>query len=187
MKKFTLMLTVIILAISAFALPTFASENCDAHQDYHALGRQQFDAGDSDSALDTVNCGLALDPDNYALYMLRAVIYCNTDRIELAIEDMTTAIELHPDSAYAYNNRGWSNYRLGNLEEAMSNLNTALELDSELAYAYNNRGLVNQALGNPNLALADYQMAIELGLVQAWAEINLYNLEFELARLEIGD
>lgn len=186
MKKFTLIITIIILTIAAFALPTVASESCDPSQDYRALGRQQFDAGDTDSALNSVNCGLAIAPDNYALYMLRAVIYCNTDRIELAIADMTTAIEIRPDSAYAYNNRGWANYRLGNLDEAMLNLNTALELDSELAYAYNNRGLVNQTLGNPSQALADYQMAIDLGLEQAWAEINLYNLEFEMARLEIG-
>ena len=186
MKKVTLICTLILVIIASFALPTFASDNCDPNQDYHTLGRQQFDAGDTDSALNSVNCGLALNPDSYALYMLRAVIYCNTDRIELAIADMTTAIELRPESAYAYNNRGWANYRLGNLEDAMLNLNFAISLDPELAYAYNNRGLVYQTLGFREQALDDYQMAIDLGLEQAWAEINLYNLEFEMARLEVG-
>ncbi len=189
MKKFALVITLISIILTAFAFPAFASNNCDPTQDYLVQGREQFDNGNTDAALASVNCGLSIEPDSYALYMLRAVIYCNTDRIELAIADMTTAIEIRPDSAYAYNNRGWANYRLGNLEESLLNLNTAIELDEELAYAYNNRGLVYQTMGEHELALADYEMAIDLGLVQAWAEINLYNLEFEMARLanlEIG-
>ena len=186
MKKFALVLTIITIFVAAFAFPTFASDSCNPDLDYLTIGRDHFDNGDKDAALASVNCGLSIAPDSYALYMLRAMIYCSTNRIELAIADMTTAIEIRPDSAYAYNNRGWANYRLGNLEEALANLNIAIELDEELAYAYNNRGLVYQAMGERQLALADYEMAIELGLVQAWAEINLYNLEFEMARLEIG-
>ncbi|MEM9953695.1 MAG: tetratricopeptide repeat protein [Chloroflexota bacterium] len=185
MKKLTIIVTLVILTITSFALPTFASDGCDATTDHLTLGRELFDVGNHDDALAIVDCGLNLNPDNYALYMLRAVIYCNTDRIELAIEDMTTAIDLRPGSAYAYNNRGWANFRLGNYEESLANLNYALELDGDLAYAYNNRGLVYQMQGDYQLAHSDFQTAIDLGLNEPWAAINLYNLEFELDRLPI--
>jgi len=186
MKKATLVLTLIAMIAATFAFPVFASDTCDPSQDYLTIGREQADNGDFDAALVSANCGLSLDADSYELLMLRAMVYCSTNRIELAIADMTTAIEIRPDSAYAYNARGWANYRLGNLELSLSNLNTAIELDEELAYAYNNRGLVYQAMGEHALAQSDFETAIDLGLVEPWATINLYNLEFEMAKLEIG-
>ena len=184
MKKLSILAILIALVIASFALPSFAEEGCNANTDYLALGHEQHHAGDYQSALASANCGLSFDRENYLLWMLLAEVYCHTGEFDLSVDAYSHAIEIRPNSGYAYNNRGWANYQHGDMYAAMFDLNHAIELDSEMAYAFNNRGLVWQTLGERENARADFEQAIALGLDEAWAEINLYNVEFEIEKLK---
>ena len=183
MRKLTIIFGILVLVIAAFAFPTFADNICNADINFKQVGREQLAAGQLDAALATIDCGLSFDNSNYDLWMMRAVVFCHTGNFDAAIENFTQAIEVRPDSTYAYNNRGWAHLRNGNVDAAMADLNYALELNPENPHAYNNRGLAYQTIGEYEAALADFEQAVAIGMVQPWAEINLYNIEFEMSKL----
>lgn len=184
MKKLSIIAILIAMLAASFALPSFAEEGCNANTDYLSLGHEQLESEDFAGAMHSANCGLSFDNESYDFYMLRADIYCDMGQTEESVADFSHAIQIRPDSAHAFNYRGWANYLHGDYYAAMSDLNRAIQLDSELAYAFNNRGLVWQAMGYPELAKADFEEAINLGLEEAWAAINLYNVDFEIEKLE---
>ena len=183
MKKFSIITLSLILLVTLFALPAFAQDSCVPNVDYLAIGHEQLEAEDFDGALHSVNCGLTFDNKSYDLYMLRADVYCDMGNTEESIADFSRAIEIRPDSAHAYNYRGWAHYQHGDFNAAMADVNHAIALDHELAYAYNNRGLIWQAMGYPELARIDFEHAIDLDFEQTWAETNLYNVNFEIEKL----
>ena len=182
MKKFAVIATLLALIVASFAIPSFAEEGCDPNADYLSIGHEQLESGDFNGALHSANCGLSFDSESYEFFMLRADIYCDMGNAEASIADFSSAIEINP-TAHAYNYRGWAYYMADDLSAAMADYNHAIAIDNELSYAYNNRGLVWQAMGYLELARADYEKAIELGMVENWAETNLYNVNFEIEKL----
>lgn len=183
MNKLSIIALLLVLIAAIFALPAFAQEGCSAHLDYLTLGHDQLEEEDFNGALQSANCGLTFDSKSYDFYMLRADIYCDMGNTDESIADFSRAIELRPDSAHAYNYRGWAHYQHGDFNAAMADVNHAIALDQDLAYAYNNRGLIWQSMGFPELARLDYQHAIDLGFEQTWADTNLYNVNFEIEKL----
>jgi tetratricopeptide (TPR) repeat protein len=182
MKKFVVITALITILAASFALPAFAEEGCDSNTDYLTLGEEQLENEDFNGALHSANCGLSFGNNLRDFYYLRADVYCDMGNAEASIADFTTVIELNP-TADAYNYRGWAYYMYGDLNAAMNDYNRAIAIDPDLHYAYNNRGLAWQAMGYLELAREDYEKAIELGMVENWAETNLYNVNFEINKL----
>jgi len=89
---------------------------------YMHLGRHQF-------ALDDINQGMKLKPDDSDMYYLRGFAYRALGQHQKAIEDSNRAISMDPTFAAAYANRAFAYQALGEKSRAKSDAMRAKELD----------------------------------------------------------
>lgn len=92
----------------------------------------------------------------------RGDAYFNSQQIDLAIADFSSAISYNDKYAQAYYNRGNAYGQTGKAKEALSDLNNAIKFDPDNANAYNKRGQANAVLGNTNNAINDFNKALQL-------------------------
>ncbi len=94
-----------------------------------------------ESAIETLNILLRVDPEAYEAYFLRGVAKYNLDDLLGAEQDFTTAIEKNPVYTLAYRNRAIIRSRLGNYDDALKDFQEAVDLRPDVAGTYFSRGV----------------------------------------------
>lgn len=105
------------------------------------VGRVFLSDSQYESAIETLNVLLRVDPEAYEAYFLRGVAKYNLDDLLGAEMDFTTAIEYNPVYTMAYRNRAITRSRLGNYDDALKDFQEAIDLRPDLPDAYFSRGV----------------------------------------------
>jgi tetratricopeptide (TPR) repeat protein len=132
--------------------------------DLYSLGLIAFNAGNLDVSLDYVNQALAfteIDPQTrLGMRLLRAELYTDLEKYDLAQAQISELIAAYPDSGDAYFLSGLMNYKTGNMTAAVRDLTQALSVKPGFARAQNLLGNIAKERGDSEKALAWYNEAI---------------------------
>jgi tetratricopeptide (TPR) repeat protein len=85
-------------------------------------GLEQYDLGDSEGAIASLDKALEFKPDYHVAWYSRGVALGNLGRLEDAIASYDKALEFKPDYHEAWYNRGIALRNLGRLQEARSSV-----------------------------------------------------------------
>ena len=105
---------------------------------------------------------IMLDPDNYALYIDRGILYDASGNSNKAREDFTMAIQINPDSFEALNNRG-NIYRVEKVYDlAITDFTRCISINPMAVQSYINRGSTYDDMKDYALAIEDFTHAITI-------------------------
>jgi tetratricopeptide (TPR) repeat protein/S1-C subfamily serine protease len=167
--------------ISKAVVPTQADE-------YFIAGFNKFvDPGEQvhlgkKQALQYFTKSIQLNPRYTYAYLLRGLVYLQTQEYKLSLADFDQAIALNPKYAEAYNNRGYlKREALNDIPGALKDYNQAITLNPNNADTYNNRALLkHENLNDLVGAMGDYNMAIRLKPKNADMYFNRANLKSDM-------
>ncbi len=92
----------------------------------------------------------------------RGNAYRDTEQLERAAADYTSAIRLAPNDARGWRNRGLIRLFQENYKAGIADYDKALEYDPADAYSWNNRGQAKLRLNDKKGAIADFRKALEV-------------------------
>lgn len=134
-----------------------------------------------DDAIQYVNKGIEILPDNADGYKLRATIYAQQDnRAQDVIDDLYKAASVGKLNANDYNGLAYSYFKLKKFDFALSNVTESLKKNPNFPEALDTRGCIYMELGEKyyDAALEDFNQALKLN-PQLWEtyenRICLYN------------
>ena len=146
------------------------------------LGLAQYEKGDLDGALESLQRALELDPHYSKTWNNLGLVYEDMGRYDQARAAYERAIELRPDLAKTFNNLGRLSLQLGRSDAAETYLRRALEIDPLAVEARVNLGLVHQRSGRLEAAEEEYAKALQLDPQYAEGYNNLGLLYQEAGR-----
>lgn len=117
------------------------------------------DLNETESAIAEV---LTFGPADELTRRMRAKVYLQCSRFEVALDDLNWLIEHDQNDSDAFRDRGLVNLKLGNLDHALRDTTTATQLNGEDAVAFNNRGAILIELERFDEAVSDLQTAVRL-------------------------
>lgn len=135
-------------------------------------------------AISAYEQGIAVNPQDYVLYVQLGLTLQKTRRYEEAITAISKAIEIKPNLPKLYNDRGIIHATSQRHDEALVDYNKAISLNPLFTRAYNNRGGTYNDLQQYENALADFNQAISLDLNYAEAYQNRGNAYYYLRQYE---
>ncbi|MDD2195890.1 MAG: tetratricopeptide repeat protein [Bacteroidales bacterium] len=112
---------------------TFYPNNIEANK---MFADYSISAGKSIDALLQLGKLIKVKPANYEYYLLRAKIYMETKKWDIASIDLNKCLELNPDNAEAYLNRGICKVNMGKNKEACSDWKIAIKKGNFKAQEY---------------------------------------------------
>ena len=151
---------------------------------YSNLGNILKALGERDSALQSYEQALGLDPENVDALYNRGNVLQTMGRNEDALASYDRAIALAPGDSAAWNNCAVVLLALRRLDQALGACAHAITLDPQHAEAFNNRGNILVELGRGDEALADFDTAMALRPAYIEASINHGNTLRALGRLD---
>jgi protein O-mannosyl-transferase len=122
--------------------------------------------GQLDKALESLNSGLKLKPDQVNGYLNRSLVHLNLNMPEKALEDYKIYLTYMPYHADIWYERGRVNNFLKKNTEAITHLNRAIELDNTKGFYYYERAMVYLNMGNKMMAKNDIATAKAKGYTQ---------------------
>lgn len=122
---------------------------------HNNLGLYYRDQNQNESAIQSFNRAIAINPAGYLSYSNRGEAYFNDGEIDKALADMNRAIQLKPDYTSALSNRGAIHGARKEFSLALTDLDKAISLDSRNLKAYTNRALVYYSTGDFEKASRD--------------------------------
>lgn len=108
---------------------------------FNYIGAVYLNDSKYESAIETLNILLRVDPDAYEAYFLRGVAKYNLDDLLGAEQDFSTAIDKNPVYTLAYRNRAITRSRLGNYDDALRDFQEAIDLRPDISGTYFSRGV----------------------------------------------
>lgn len=114
-------------------------------------------------AFEQLNTAIKTDDKCAAGYFMRAGIFADAGKNQMAVADFNKAIQLDAKNADFYNARGFFYLTRAHYQTAVNDFTSAIKLSSMHAQACNNRGLALVALGKFKEAIADFTEALKLG------------------------
>lgn len=138
--------------------------------------RTLIDQNDFQGALNVLDAGAKLDPNNAFVYGWRGIANNRLSQYAQAISEFDHALQLDSKYAVGLNGRGYAYYMTGDIDRALADLNAAIAINPNLATAYLNRSLIFSDKPDFERAFADLNNATRLNpeLWQAYAKIG-YN------------
>lgn len=146
----------------------------DDPEAWNFLGYTQALEGDNESAIESYNKAINLNPDNAMYYYNRGGSLAKLDQLEDALDDFDAAISLGTQTSGVFNNRANTKYLLGDYRGAISDYTRAMRLDPEGAAPYANRGFSYLFTGDTARACSDWRRADELGHPMVKGYMQLY-------------
>ncbi|MDY6939169.1 MAG: tetratricopeptide repeat protein [Cyanobacteriota bacterium] len=139
-----------------------SSESGDGNaEEWLERGKQQYNAGDLEGALESFERVVELKPDDHIAWYNRGIALRDLGRFEEAVASYDRAVELHDDHT-AWYNRGIALRDLGRFEEAVASFDRAVEIKPDDHMAWSNRGIALRDLGRFEEAVASYDRAVEI-------------------------
>lgn len=126
-------------------------------------------------ALNDLNEGIKLDPENENGYLNRSLVYFNLGKYEETIADYSSYLKYQPSNANIHYERGMLRRSLNRNQEAIEDLTTAIRLDPALALAYLERARAYAQSGNTDAARKDYQRAQQMKIQLTPKDVELMN------------
>jgi tetratricopeptide (TPR) repeat protein len=126
------------------------------------LGRQKYEQGDSQKALELLDAAIRVDPNSYNVYYNRGTVLLELSRYELSIADFSQALKLNPQWGSAYLNRGNAWSEVGEFSKAVADYQTAIRLNPNNGSAYLNLGLAYRDLKAYPESLAAYDQGLKV-------------------------
>lgn len=135
----------------------------DATLEYMAMNCQSL--GDYASALNYVERGIQINPDDTDLISLKANILGESGDYEAAVAVWGEYIERNPDKFEGYYRRGWFNDVAMNTDAALEDYKMATMLEPDFCYAHFGLAEMYVRKGELDNAKAEYQKVIELDTI----------------------
>jgi tetratricopeptide (TPR) repeat protein len=149
-------------------------------------------AGRAQEALNDLNQGIKVDPDNKNGYFNRSILHFQTQQYDKAIEDYTTYLKYEPFDANILYERGMlrrslsqpnnsdpkqppKSSNLAMTQDALNDLNLAIKYDPKFGLAFVERGRAQVMLGNMDAAKRDFVQARNLGIKLSPADEAVLN------------
>jgi tetratricopeptide (TPR) repeat protein len=111
--------------------------------------------GNKDSALNSYNEAIKLDPNNDVHYSNRGMFFANSGDTKRAFSDYNLAIKNNPKNPITYDNRGFLKAQVGDKKGALSDYNQAIKIDPDFLASYINRSKVYEDIGDKEKAIND--------------------------------
>jgi tetratricopeptide (TPR) repeat protein len=144
----------------------YAEEQFNAGMFERYMGRDK-------EAIDCIEKGLRIDPDNAEMHNNLGIILDKAGRIPEAISEFEEAVRLKPDMADAHNNFGIALNKVGRLPEATTQFEEAVRLKPDFADAHYNLGTILGQTGRIPEAITQLEEAVRLKPDFAEAHNNL--------------
>jgi tetratricopeptide (TPR) repeat protein len=119
--------------------------------------------GDFAAAIQDMNEGLQVDPDNKNGYFNRSIAYFSTQQYDKALADYKTYLRYDPVNANIWYEAGMLQRSMQRNQEAIADLSQAIALNPKMGIAYIERARAHAQAGNKAVAQQDYQQAQRLG------------------------
>ncbi len=152
--------------------------------DLYSLGLIAFNSGNLDVSLDYINQAMAFSKvdqqTRFKMRLLRAEIYTDLEKYDLAQAEIGQLLAESPDSADIYFLSGLLNYKTGNTAAAVRDLTQALAINSSFARAQNLLGNIAKERGDSDKALSWYNEAITSDDTYAPAYFNRAEVDMAL-------
>lgn len=147
-------------------------KNEDAYNNLSVLHTKR---GDFLKAYETLDKGLAINPQSTPLQANYGFTYIQQKKYKEAIKIYTKLIEdKNPpemdNKGLYYNNRGYAKMELGKLKDAMKDINESFKHYPENSYAFRNRGLLYLKMKQKDLACQDFQQAEKYGFSNMYGD-----------------
>jgi len=131
-------------------------------EDFFAKANELFTEGDIGGALEMVNNGIEIEPDEPKLWYNKGVYEGRLERHIDAVGSFEKALELRPDYAAAWFNKAVALISLGRAQKAVDAVTRVIELEPGNGMAWFNRACYNSLQRKASDVLDDLSKALEL-------------------------
>ncbi len=125
---------------------------------------EQYRRGNYLEALQAIDKAITLEPETYAYFNMRGLIYRAAGELDLAVADFQKVLELNPYFTDAHNNLGATLAEKGDSEAALREFELVLR-DPNYPHkqkAYFNLGDLHMARGEARLVVEQYRKAVAI-------------------------
>ena len=140
-------------------------------KDYCDKGAVQLSRSEPDSAIQSFDSAIDLNPSNGSAYCNRGVANLHLGRRRSAVEDYNRAISLNSNNVSAYSYRGYHYLYTGEYDLAIEDYTKVVDLNPNDADAFHNRATAYVNKGEHSQAIEDYTTAIAINA----SNPNTYN------------
>jgi tetratricopeptide (TPR) repeat protein len=126
--------------------------------DFYIAGRDQFDAGDSRTAIDSYLQSLKLEPRSAEVQLSLGHAYLKLKKDREAADAFKESVKLNPKVAESHYGLGFVNFRMRRFREAADAFKKAAALDNKMAKAHYGLALAYQELGMTQLLIDEYRI-----------------------------
>lgn len=121
--------------------------------------------GDYASALEYINCAIAIDSTDYDNVMAKADLLYESGDAKAAIFELDKYVAHYPDYYGGYYRRGWYKDNSRDIDGAIEDYTMSIILEPTYAYAYLGRGDMYNLKGDTSSAVNDYRKVVELDTI----------------------
>lgn len=121
--------------------------------------------GDYASALEYIDCAIAIDSTDYDNIMAKADLLYESGDAKAAILELDKYVAHYPGFYGGYYRRGWYKDNSRDIDGAIEDYTMSIILEPTYAYAYLGRGDMYYLKGDINSAVKDYGKVIELDTI----------------------
>ena len=141
-----------------------AAENAQQMHAYslYATGRDRFDAGDAQGAVESFLQSIKLEPGSAEVYLSLGHAYLKLSEDREAINAFKDSIKLNPKAPETFYGLGFAQFRLGRFRDAADAFKKATTLDPKMGKAHYGLSLAYQELGMTNELMDEYRILEKL-------------------------
>lgn len=137
--------------------PNFAKINGDCEL-YLQRAQCHIEAGELPLSERDLRAAIGISPSSTE-YKFLAEVYCQQNKLDLAIESFTKSIQLDPKNIWIYKERGASYMQAKNYPKAIADFTKMIELHPNEPIGYISRAEVYEMIGKSSLAKKDNERA----------------------------
>jgi len=126
--------------------------------DLYMSGRNRFDNGDAQGAIDLYLQSIKLEPASSEVHLNLGHAYLKLQKDREAVKSFKEAAKLNPNVPETFYGLGFSNFRIGRYRDAADAFKKAVVLAPRMAKAHYGLSLAYQELGMTSALLAEYRV-----------------------------